>query len=70
MESLTRAERYLFVLALVLIVLAYFAGTVGIINAAGPQLTALDLAASGRVPSGTHAGEFAGYPQNPTTSGH
>jgi hypothetical protein len=70
MEELTRAERYLFILALVLIVLVYFAGATGIINAAGPQLVSLDLAASGRIPSGANAGTFPAYPQNPTTAGH
>lgn len=62
MEELSRAERYLFILALVLIVLAYWGGANQLLKTAGPELTQLDLAASGRVPSGANAGSFAAYP--------
>lgn len=60
MDELSRAERYLFILFLFLIVLAYFAGATKIIQAGGPQLNSLLLTAQGR----TAAGQFAGYPAN------
>ncbi len=56
---LTTAERYIFILALVLIVLAYSAGGKVLLQAGGPQLTNLLTVAQGR---NQQTGNFAGYP--------
>jgi hypothetical protein len=57
---LTTAERYVFILALVLIVLAYSAGGKVLLTAGGPQAVNILQAAQGRDSSG----QFAGYPKN------
>lgn len=50
--------RYIFILSLILILVAYFAGTVNIVNAVAPKIQGLIYAGSGRTQQGT----FAPYP--------
>jgi hypothetical protein len=56
---LSTAERYIFILALVLIVLAYSAGGKVLLQAGGPQAANLLEVAQGRNPA---TGQFANYP--------
>ena len=52
--------RYLFILALILIVVAYFAGSTSVLTTIGTQVGSL-----GNVFTGRNAqGQFANYPQN------
>lgn len=55
-----RTERYLFILALILIGVAYFAGSKQLLQTAFGGVNQLDLTATGR----TANGQFAAYPQN------
>lgn len=52
------ALRYIFWLSLVLILVAYYAGSVKVLDAAGGQLGSLILSSTGR----NAAGQFAAYP--------
>lgn len=60
MSELTRTEKYLFILALVGLVLAYYAGAVQLIKVGGPQLINLTEVAQGRTTQGT----YPAYPGN------
>ena len=64
MDAVTRGERYLFIVALVIAVLAYWAGGVKLIQAGGPQLNSLLTTAQGR----TSSGQFAAYPAGAPTA--
>ncbi len=58
METFQTALRYIFVLSVILILVAYWAGTRGVANAFGTQLNDLILTATGR----NAQGQFAAYP--------
>ena len=60
MSELSRAERYLFIIALAMIVLVYFAGGVKLLQAGGPQAVNILETAQGR----TSSGQFPDYPKN------
>jgi hypothetical protein len=64
MESVDRTIRYLFILGFVLIVVAYYVGSTGLLKTLFSGATSLDYAATGRTSSGT----FAPYPTGGTTS--
>lgn len=51
--------QYLFILALVLIIVAYYVGSKGVISTSGSVLNQLGQTYTGRTPQGA----FAGYPQ-------
>lgn len=53
------AIRYIFILSLILILVAYFAGTQRVAETFGTQITNLIDVVTGRVPS---TGQFASYP--------
>ena len=54
MDNVTRAERYLFIIALVIAVLVYAVGAEGLIKVGGPQAVNLLTAAQGRTAQGTY----------------
>ncbi len=56
------ALRYLFILALVLILVAYFAGSTQLFSTIGTQIGNLGNVFTGRYASGANAGKFAAYP--------
>jgi hypothetical protein len=58
METADRTIRYLFVLAFVLIIVAYFAGSNQLLGTAFKGANALDLTVTGR----DQYGQFAAYP--------
>ena len=58
MEEFDRTVRYLFILAFVLIAVAYWAGSTKVLGALFSGTTALDYAVTGRNASGN----FAAYP--------
>jgi len=58
MDEVATGTRYLFLLALFLIIVAYFAGFVADTQAVGSALNSLGLTFTGRNP----AGNFAAYP--------
>lgn len=60
MDELERTTRYLFILALVLIVVAYVAGSNKLLGTFFSGVNQLDLTATGR----NAQGQFAGYPGN------
>jgi len=54
-----QALRYLFILALILIIVAYFAGSTKVLGTAGQQIGSLGNIFTGRNPN---TGQFAPYP--------
>ena len=58
MDTLGTTERYLFLLAALLIAVAYYVGTTNVLKTTFAGATALDYAATGRTSQGT----FANYP--------
>lgn len=63
MTELSRAERYIFIIALVALVLVYFVGAEGLIKTGGPiAIQGLEVA-QGRSTSGT----YAPYASGPTS---
>jgi hypothetical protein len=56
---LEQALKYIFWLSLVLIIVAYYAGSVNVLNAAGQQLGNTILFSTGR----NAQGQFAAYPK-------
>jgi hypothetical protein len=60
MSEFSRAERYLFIIALAMIVLVYFAGGVKLLQAGGPQAVNILETAQGR----TSSGQYPNYPGN------
>jgi hypothetical protein len=59
MDEVSRTIRYLFILALVLIVVAYWAGSNALLGTGIKGVVSLDNAATGR----NSAGVFAAYPK-------
>jgi hypothetical protein len=68
MSEVDKAFTYIFWLSIVLIFVAYYAGSVQVIGALGGQLGNTILAATGRQTQGPNAGQFAAYPANAPTS--
>jgi hypothetical protein len=64
MDEVERTVRYLFILALVLIIVAYWAGANKIFATGLAGVNTLDLTATGR----DAQGRFAGYPANAPTN--
>lgn len=63
MDEIGRTERYLFVLALALMILAYWAGANKLLGTLFAGANALDLTATGR----DQQGHFAAYPSGGPT---
>lgn len=59
MDELDKALHYIFILSLILIAVAYFAGTTKVLNSLGSNLGSLILTSTGR----NAQGNFANYPQ-------
>ena len=59
MDEVDKALHYIFILSLVLIGVAYYAGTTNVLNAVGKNLGSLILTSTGR----NAQGNFANYPQ-------
>ena len=59
MGELDKALRYIFILSLILVVVAYYAGSTKVLGALGQQLGSIILVSTGR----NTQGNFAGYPQ-------
>jgi hypothetical protein len=59
MDSLNRTVRYLFIMGVILILVAYYAGSTGLLKTIFSGVNTLDLTATGR----TSSGAFAGYPK-------
>jgi hypothetical protein len=60
MTELDKAMTYIFWLSLILVVVAYYAGSVKVLNSLGTQVGSLIMTSTGRDSSG----KFAAYPQN------
>lgn len=58
MTEVDKAIRYIFVISVILILVAYFAGTQNVLSTFGTQLVAIMNTATGR----TSSGQFASYP--------
>lgn len=58
MDTLNQSIRYLFIIGVILILVAYYVGSTGLLNSLFAGVNTLDLTATGRTSSGT----FAGYP--------
>lgn len=58
-DDVLAALRYIFVLSLILIIVAYFAGSTQVLSTLGSTTTGLLNTATGR----TSSGQFAAYPQ-------
>lgn len=58
MSEVDTAIRYIFVLSLILIVVAYFAGSTKVLSSLGSTTNSLILTATGR----NSSGDFAAYP--------
>ena len=65
MDEVDKALRYIFIISLVLVLVAYWAGTRGVANAFGTQLNQLILTVTGR----NAQGQFAAYPSGPGYTG-
>ena len=65
MDDLERTIRYLFILGLVLIVVAYYVGSTGLLKTLFAGVNQLDLTATGR----NAQGQFAAYPGGSGTTG-
>lgn len=59
MGEIDKALQYIFILSLILVVVAYYAGTTKVLSTIGQQLGSIILVSTGRDASG----KFAGYPQ-------
>ncbi len=59
MDELDKALRYIFILSLVLIAVAYYAGSTQVLNSLGTNLGSIILKSTGR----NAQGNFANYPQ-------
>jgi hypothetical protein len=60
MTELDKAMTYIFWLSLVLVAVAYYAGTTRVLTTLGTQVGSLILTSTGRDANG----QFAAYPQN------
>lgn len=58
MDEFDKALRYIFVLSFILIIVAYYAGSINVIGTGGQTATNLIYASTGRTPQG----QFASYP--------
>jgi len=65
MDTLDTSMKYLFILAVILILVAYWAGSTGLLKTLFSGVNTLDLTATGR----TSAGTFAPYPGNAPSGG-
>ncbi len=65
MGELDKALNYIFWLSMVLVIVAYYAGSTRVLDSIGKQVGSLILISTGRDSSGA----FAGYPQNAPTGG-
>ena len=65
MDEFDRALRYLFILALVLIVVAYYVGSTGLLSTLFTGLNSLGNTFTGRTSTGT----FVAYPGGSTATG-
>lgn len=63
MDELSRTVRYLFILGLVLIVVAYWAGSKAVLSTIFGGVNTIDLTATGR----NSQGQFASYPGSAPT---
>ena len=63
MTELDKALTYIFWLSLILVAVAYYAGTTKVLNSIGANVGSLILTATGRDANGA----FAAYPQNAPT---
>ncbi len=61
MDEFSRTLRYLFILALALVLLAYYAGANKLLGTGVAGVNTLGLTFTGRQSSGPNAGQFAGY---------
>ena len=61
MSEVDSAIRYIFVISLVLIIVAYWAGSQKVLTTLGTTTTSLLNTATGR----NSSGQFASYPNNP-----
>lgn len=59
MDEVSTSIRYIFILSLVLILVAYYAGTKNVIQVLGQQLSGVVAVSTGRNPQ---TGAFANYP--------
>lgn len=59
MTEVDKAMSYVFILSLILIVVAYWAGSTKVLQTLGQQTTSLVLTSTGR----NAQGQFANYPQ-------
>lgn len=66
METVDRFLFYMFILSLLLIAVAYYAGTQGVVSSVGSALGKLFLIGQGRNPA---TGQFASYPGGGPTQG-
>lgn len=65
MDTLRESAQELFILAVILVVLAYFVGATSLLTTAFSGLNQLGLTFTGR----DSTGQFASYPANAPTSG-
>lgn len=61
LDALTRGERYVFTIGVIIALLVYFGGVVKITQAVGPQAANLLTIGQGRIASGPNAGQFPAY---------
>lgn len=59
MDELDKALFYIFVLSMILVAVAYYAGTTSVLKQIGTSVGSLIMTATGR----TSSGQFANYPQ-------
>lgn len=59
MNELDKALFYIFVLSMILVAVAYYAGSTAVLKQIGASVSTLILTATGR----TSSGQFASYPQ-------
>lgn len=59
MDEFSRVLRYMFILGVILIVVAYYVGSTGLLKTIFGGVNQLDLTATGR----NAQGNFAGYPK-------
>lgn len=65
MTELDKAMKYIFILSLILVAVAYYAGSTRVLDSLGKNVGSLILTSTGRDSSGA----FAAYPQNAPTGG-
>ena len=65
MTELDKALTYIFWLSLILVAVAYYAGTTRVLDSLGKNVGSLILVSTGRDANG----QFAGYPQNAPAGG-